>query len=247
MSSAKMLRLTLLGLAVIIGAVGVLFALRLTRGSGSEIVLPTPVPSAITDTEVILNNIDVLTVSADNIRDVVARLDRPNAYSRDIIIESFWDGGESVYNFNVSVRDGVTALRTFFGGTSKYIVITGEYRYIWYAGDSEPVKVKNTSVAADDKNQMIVTYEDIVGLERSQILSAELIIDENDPVIFVRYMSSPFGYVTEVYVSIELGLITSVEQYDGDTLIYRMSTGVCNLETPGDTGFILPNGVNTLE
>ena len=247
MSSGKMLRLTLLGLAVIVFSVGVLFTIRLTRASRSEIELPPPAASAANGPEAILNDIDILYVSEENIREVVASLNRPSAYSRDVMVESFWDGGGNVDNFSVSVRDGVTAIRTFFGGTMKNIVITDEYKYIWYAGDSVPAQVKNTSDTADDENQMIITYEDIVELERLQIISAGLINDANGPGIFVRYVSGSFGYVTEVYVSIALGLITSAEQYDGDTLIYRMSTGPCSLETPGDTGFVLPNGVNALE
>ena len=247
MSSTKMLRLTLLGLAFIVVAVGILFAIRLTRESRSEIALPTSGLPAATGAEVIPNNIDMLYVTEENIGEIVASLNRPDAYSRDIMVESFWDGGSNVYNFNVSVRDGATALRTFFGGTTQNIVVTDEYTYIWYAGDSEPARVKNWGETADDKNQMIITYEDIVKLERPQILSAGLISDAYGPGIFVRYVSGMFGYVTEVYVSIELGLITSAEQYDGETLIYRMSTGPCSLEIPGDTGFILPNGVNALE
>ena len=246
MSSAKMLRLTLLGFAFVVLAVGVLLAIRLTRETGKEIALPAPVPPAVAGSEAIPNNIDMLYVSEENIGEVVASLNRPDAYSRDIMVESFWEGGSNVHNFNVSVRDGVTALRTFFGGTTKNIVVKDEYRYIWYAGDSEAAQIKNQG-NADDVHQMIITYEDIIALERPQILSAGLISDADGPGIFVRYVSGAFGYVTEVYVSIGLGLITSAEQYDGETMIYRMSTGPCSLEIPGDTGFILPNGVNTLE
>ena len=242
-----MLRLTLLGLAFIVFAVGVLLVIRLTRETRTEIALPIMSLPDATGTEAVPNNIDMLYVSEENIAEVVASLNRPAAYSRDIMVESFWDSGNNVYNFNVSVRDGVTALRTFFNGTSKNIVITDECTYIWYTGDSVPIQVKNTNAAADDKYQMIITYEDIMALERSQIISAGFISDASGPGIFVRYVSGPFGYVTEVYVSIELGLITGAEQYDGETLIYRMSTGVCSLETPSDTGFVLPNGINTLE
>lgn len=241
-----MLRLTLLGLGFIILAIGALFAIRLTRESGSEIAIPIPADSASDSAEEIPADIDMLYVSEENVQKVIATLARPSAYSRDIMIESFWDGGSNVYNSSVSVRGGVTALRTFFGGTAKFIVITDEYTYIWYAGDSEPVRMKNSDGAPDDEYQMIITYEDILELDRSEIQSAGFINDANGPGIFVKYISSPLGYVTEVYISIELGIITGAEQYDGDTLIYRMSTGVCSLEIPGDTGFILPNGINTL-
>lgn len=246
MSSGKMLRLMILGLVFIILVIGVLFAIRLTRSDRSEISMPTPKGTASADDEVIPVDIDILYVTEQNVQKVIATLKRPSAYSRDIMIERFWDGGSSVDNFNVSVRDGITALRTFFGGTAKNIVITDEYRYIWYAGDSEPVKVKNTSASADDENQMIVTYEDILKLDNTQIQRAGFFNGTTGPGIFVKYTSGTLGYITEVYVSIELGLITGAEQYDGDTLIYRMTTGACNLETPSDTGFILPNGINTL-
>jgi len=247
MSSRMMLRLTLLGIAFIIVAVGILFAMRLSRGNSTEIEFPPIVPPSVTDTEVVLNDIDVLTVSADNIREIVAELNRPEVYSRDVMVESFWEDGSAVYNFNVSVRGGVTALRTMAGGTMKNIIITDEVTYIWSVGDSEPVKVNNLSEAADDVNQMLITYENIARLERAQILSAELITGESGSAIFVRYMSSPFGYVTEVLVSIELGIVLSAEQYDGETLIYRMTPGVCSLEVSGDTVFMLPNGQSTLE
>jgi len=242
MSSGKMLRLTLLGFAFIIVAVGILFAMRQTRGSKTEIELPSPAAPVVADAEVILNNIDMLTVSADNIREIVASLNRPEAYSRNIVVESFWDGGNAAYNFDVSVKDGVTALRTTYGGKTKNIIITGDYTYVWYVGDSVPARIKNSNDNVRDEWQMLVTHEDIVGLERSQVLSAELINDENGSGIYVRYVSSPFSYVTEVRVSIDLGLITSAEQYDGETLIYKMVPGACSLEVPGDTRFVLPDG-----
>ncbi|NLB29930.1 MAG: hypothetical protein GX823_06915, partial [Clostridiales bacterium] len=216
MSSGKMLRLTLLGIVFIFLAVGVLFAMRLTRGSSSEIALPTPIGSGTSETEDLPVNIDILYVSEDNVQAIIGEtLVRPAEYSRGIMVESFWDGGSDVDNFNVSVRDGVTAIRTSFGGTTKNIVVTDEYRYIWYTGDSVPFRQKNFNGSHDDEHQKILTYENILKLDKSQIISAGFLSDANGPGIFVKYISGPFDYVTEVYVSIELGLITGAEQYDG--------------------------------
>lgn len=246
MSSRKMLRLTLLGVVFIAVVVGIMFALRFSRSGSTDFVMPPPAQSS--DAEELPPGVGALHVSADNVQLVIEKLERPAEYSRSVQVETFWDGGSSVDSFDVSVRDGVTAVRTFFAGTSKYMVITDSYTYIWYTGDSEPVRAGNfEDFSENDEYQRLLTYEDILAVKKSLIVEAGFYNDAAGPGIFVRYLSESFGYLTEVRVSTELGLVTGAEIYDGETLIYRMSAGACSLETPGDTVFILPNGINTLE
>jgi hypothetical protein len=189
-------------------------------------------------------------VTADNVQDVIRMLRRPESYSRDIMVESFWQGGNAVYNIGVTVMGGVTAMRSSFGGAIKNIVVTNDTLYIWYNGDASPYVGARDSEGdarrAADEYQMIITYEDILSLGRSDITDAGYVEYAGARCIFAEFRSGALGYVTRCYISPELGLITAVEQYDGDALIYKMTTGACSVGEQDEQAFALPDGGSAL-
>ena len=48
-----------------------------------------------------------------------------------------------------------------------------------------------------------------------------------------------FDYLDIYYVSLDTGLLVGAEQWDGDTLIYRMTAGEAELSAPSDQLFLL--------
>ena len=48
-----------------------------------------------------------------------------------------------------------------------------------------------------------------------------------------------FNYLDIYYISLDTGLLVGAEQWDGDTLIYRMTAGEADLSAPSDQLFLL--------
>jgi hypothetical protein len=242
-----MLGITVFGLAFIVVAICAIAALSGPGRGTVEIELPAPSTPPQGDVEGGAGaGLSAVEVTADNIREVIAAIARPDAYSRDIMVESFWNGGNSVHNLSVSVSPGATALRVLSGGAEKNIVITPERTYIWYAGDRQAFETGSSGSAEADEYQMIPTYEDILRLPRSAIRDAGY-AGGDGAELYVRYVSGALGYETRCRVSASLGLLTYAEIYDGGTPIYRMTAGECRAVEPDARAFTLPDGTNVLE
>jgi hypothetical protein len=234
-----MLGIAVFGLVFIVVAVCAVAALSGAGRGTAEIALPEPMTDSSADIppDGSAHGLQAVEITADNVQDVVATLARPEAYSRSIMVENFWDGGNSVHNFSVAVTAGTTALRTSVGGKEKNIVVTeeGPYMrtYIWYSGDSRVFESSAEGGAGADEYQMILTYEDILKLPRSAIINAGF-AGGGGTELYATYKSGELGYLTECRVSMSLGLLTSAEIYDGETLIYRMTAGECRVGEPDD-------------
>jgi hypothetical protein len=192
------------------------------------------------------DGIERVLVTVDNVQEVIKTLRRPESYSRDIMIESFWQGGNTVYNISVAVMDGATSLRSVSGSVAKNIIVTDDRLHIWYGGDTS-VYVGERGSGADtkraaDEYQMLITYEDILLLDKSALTGAGYDEYGGTRCIFAEYRSGAFGYSTRCYISPELGLIVGAEQYDGQALIYKMTTGQCNIGQQDEQAFKLPDG-----
>jgi len=95
-----------------------------------------------------------------------------------------------------------------------------------YSGDDYIEKRVSVSVAGDvlsERAYGLPSYTDLIALDKSCILSAELLTyGGSDLIIRVAARSGFFGYVTTYDVSVTSGLLVSAETKDGDTTIYRM-------------------------
>ena len=194
------------------------------------------------------DTIDRIEATRDTIQAIIAEtLSRPETYSRDVTVESIWDGGHAEYNINVSVTGGMTSLRVLAStGAEKRIIVTPETLYIWYTGDSTPyagdVGSGGDAYRTSDEWQMLITYEDVIKLDKNDIIEAGYTEYGGEACLFVNYRSPLLGYTGKYYVSIELGLVTGAEEYDeAGALVYRMQTGECAYDTD-QSAFTLPDG-----
>jgi hypothetical protein len=203
---------------------------------------PDAVPGAEDDPARVL-------VTPDTVQDVIATLARPASYSRDIMVESFWEGGFAVFNLSAAVSRGAVALRSAAGGVAKTVVVAGDRLYIWYAGDDAPYTAELTdggALALADEYQMLMTYEDVLALDKSAITGAGFALREGEACVWAEYVSGAFGYRTTCYVSVALGLLVGATVEDGETVIYRMTAGACDLAEPDPALFRLPGGASAL-
>ena len=254
MSTRRILWITIFGIAFI--AI-LIVAVLLSTYSGLEsstVILPETSETHGTTSERPHDALDRVEITIETIQAVVAQsLVRPESYNRSLTITSFWDGGQSIYSIDVNAHDGFTSLRTLHpSGDVRHVIITPRKLYIWYDGDTKVFSCDITSGSNADKVadewQMMVTYEDILTLEKNAILDAGYTEYYNAECVYVMWFSPLLGYTRKCYISLELGLIVGAEEYDGSgMLIYEMTTDTYALGEPDTLSFILPGGINTLD
>jgi len=192
-----------------------------------------------------------LEVTTDNVQAVIGTLNRPAAYSRAIILDTYLDQGEVSYYVSVWVKNKVCKTSAFRLGSSKTTntIVTEEYVYIWYDDDYNYRRVKlgqDSPEQAADEYQKIPNYEDILLLDKDEIIEARYAEHESEPCIYVKAETGLLGYTYEYYVSARTGLLVLAETYDGDTLIHSTAAGSPNLSEPSDDMFRLPDGSSAL-
>ena len=253
MSTKRIIAITVIGVAIIAAALSVILLTSYLYRDSEEVPLPgTPVatdrPGGSGS-----DAIDRVEVNQDTIQDVVSSLNRPDIYSRDVVIESYWEGGQAVFSIRVSVVDGMTALQSVPQvGIEKSIIVSRDTLYIWYDGDSQPfiggAGSSGDETRAADEWQMLITYEDILGLDKRDIIDAGYTEYDDDDCIFAVYLSPLLGHTRTYYVSIDLGLVISAEELDKTgVLIYNMKAGPCLIGEVDPGAFVLPDGTDLLQ
>ena len=253
MSTKRILGITVFGVLFIAAVIGSMFLTSFLRQDVDETKLPdTP---AIVDppgetAQDVLNRVEV---TPETIQAVVATLSRPETYSRNITIETFWEGGQAAYDISVSVKNGMTSLRTQPPvGAEKRIIITADTLYIWYRGDRAPY-ISDIGSAGDgsrtaDEWQMLVTYEDLLELDKNIIIEAGNVERQGEDCVYAVFHSPVFGYLTTYYVSIDQGLVTCAEEYnDNGDLVYIMTAGEYIGGEVDPAAFVLPDGTDLMQ
>jgi len=241
--SAKRLRLiTFSGLAliVLVLALGVAL-LRLNRLSvryalpdRQSVLSPAPGGKPAGEGEAVA-------VTRENVRAVVAALERPKAYARTIHVRLYYGTGFAEYTIESAVGENASYASISGPGGRRFVLTAGESRYIWYEGDKEYF---TADAKSSDEDAMILTYEDIVALDEDAIQDAGTVRHNGELCIFVEYTLGELGYKTRCYVSATSGLLVEAEQYDGERLVYTMTSSDLSLSAPDESVFALPDGTN---
>ena len=248
MSTKRIMIMTVIGITIIAAALSVILLTSYLNRDVVEVALPdTPVatePAAGDGTDAL----DRVEVNRDTVQAVVSSFVRPESYSRDVWIESFWESGQAAYSINVSVAGGMTSLRAVPQiGAEKRIIVTPDALYIWYKGDKQPF-IGSAGSAGDDSRdadewQMMITYEDILELNKYDIIDAGYTQYDGADCVFAVYLSPMLGNTTTYFVSLGLGLVIAADEHDkAGTLIYSMRAGQCAIGEVDPEAFILPDG-----
>lgn len=232
-------RLPLYILIVLAAAAGVLAVCLLSRNSSVEtapVVLPTPTASASAtagdDSE------HVVSVTPDTVQAVVGTLTRADSYSRTLTAEDIWKGGSSTRTIQVWVHGG-SARFTVSGSPEKNILLSGGDVWIWYA-DASGVYHGKASDRDADEYQALLTYEDLLNIDRQQITDAGYAQYGGENCVYAVYTGGELGYRSQVWISVATGLLMGSETYDGDTLVYRVTSTAPDISTPDDSVFTHP-------
>jgi hypothetical protein len=251
MSTKRILGIAFFGVLFIVAVIGVMLLTTFLSRDNDEVQLPDISAPTERPGEPGTDALNRVEVTRETVQIVVSTLlPRPVTYSRDVLIESFWENGHAAYNINVSVDADFTSLRIIPPvGIEKRIIVTPENLYIWYRGDRAPYIGDHDSSGDEhrtsDEYQMLITFEDILGLDINYIVEADYTIYEGEECIYVVYLSPIFGYTVRYYISIDLGLVIAAEEYDETgELIYRMVAGECIVGEVDPAVFTLPDGTD---
>lgn len=247
MSTRRILALSVFGVLFIAALIGVMLLTSFMKRDHAPIPLPeisAPADAPGYTEPDMLNRIEI---TSENVQAVISTLSRPATYNRDVTVESYWESGQAVYSISVYVANGVTSLRSLSSaGVDKRIIIGPDMLYIWYRGDRSPyigaVGTTGDDLRSADEYQMMVTYEDVLGLDKDCILDAGYVEYGGEWCIYTEYRQPGLGYIMKYFISTELGLITGAEEYDAaGGLTYRMSAGECSFDAD-ESAFTLPDG-----
>ena len=180
-------------------------------------------------------------VNPGTVQAVVATLSRPDSYSRALQVFSFWADGGRTAEIRVWVRNGAVRLNIVGAEREVNYLLDGDTLTLWYGSDMDR---RYTYTGADarlgDSIQRIPTYEDILALDPACIRDAGCTCTEDGKWRILITAEDPvYHYLDIYYISLDTGLLVGAEQWDGDTLIYRMTAGEADLSAPSDQLFLL--------
>lgn len=183
---------------------------------------------------------NVVTLSPDTVQAVVSMLTRADSYSRAVTVEYFWDGGGSSTELKVWEDHGRTLIRAELDGYVRSVLITEDMLYVWYDYSSDVFSTDRVDGTEADEWLRCISCDELLELPASSILSASYEQFGGESCIYVEYVSGEFGYRSCVYISVSTGLLMGARVYDGDELIYRMTSASPDLAAPGEEVFTLP-------
>jgi len=253
MSTKRIFGITLFGILLIVAVIGVMQLSSFMRHDSDAVRLPDTAVSADRASGSEPDALDRIEVNRSTIQSVVSTLSRPDSFSRIVLIESFWEGGQAANTISVSVLDGMTSLRILPSiGVEKRIVVSQDAEYIWYRGDRTPFKrsisFSDNNQRAADEYQMLLTFEDILSHDADEIIDAGYAPQHNgEDWVFAVYSSRSLGHTRTYYISLELGLIVAAFEYDANgTLVYSMTAEETFVGEVDPSAFVLPDGTNLL-
>lgn len=184
---------------------------------------------------------NVVSLTPDTVQAVVSMLTRADSYSRTVTVEDFWDGGSSSTELKVWEDHGRTLIRVERDDYIRNILISEGALYIWYDYSTEVFTSDKVDGTEADEWLRCISYDELLELPSASILNASYELFGGESCIYVEYVSGEFGYKSCVYISVSTGLLMGARVYDGEDLVYQMSSSTPDLSTPGEEVFALPS------
>lgn len=217
-------------------------------GNGTGIVLPqgSAAGQAVVteDTQYHLTNADI---TKENVQQVIASLERPDAYSASVTNTLYWDGAWNQIHAVQYVRDGVylTEYDDASGNAERFEAVKGDAYYAWRRGGTVQYAGAAGSVSAD-ASSMIPTYETVIEEDPANINEAGLRTVNGESCIYVTVSDAATGYSLTYWVSTVSGLLVQAD-YNRNGELAR-SVVVDNIQQiePSAALFVMPNGTSLL-
>ncbi|MBR1496861.1 MAG: hypothetical protein IJ617_04485 [Oscillospiraceae bacterium] len=213
------------------------------RPETPAVILAAPVPAENGESSRATDGTDnrILTVDVNSIQNVVATLSRAENYSRVLTATTYWNGGSSVREITVWVHGAQARLRIREGGseTEQQILLRDGKKWIWYS-DRPGVWTGRAALGDTDAYQTLRGWEEILTVDRRSIIDAGCTVYNGTLCVYARYAKGSLGYESLSYIAVDSGLLMGAETYDGDTLIYSLSSTSPVFSTPDEAVFEIP-------
>lgn len=182
-------------------------------------------------------------VTPETVQNVIATLDRPRSYYRELNLE-LWADAETSAATTAQVwvdggwtRSSVTAP----GGLTQNNLVGGDEHWMWYEGD-ETALVFPAGEMVSDVVQRIPTYEDVLELPQQLITAAGYESYAGTDCVYVEIEQKELNSCERYWVSVSDGLLVAAERVKDDMVVYRMTAQSTVSPAPLDSSFALPDG-----
>lgn len=185
----------------------------------------------------------LVSVTPQTVQSVIATLNRADSYYRELYIEQFWSGNSSSYTVQTWVdRDWSLVRQLLPSNAVRHDLIGPEISYYWYEGSTQYESAPAVDRAAD-LAQRIPTYETVLDLDQTSIVTAGYELKEDLPCVYVQALDADSNNIKHFWVSVDSGLLVCAELYREDALLYRMSAlSPIQSPCPASASFRLPDG-----
>ena len=247
-----MFGITVFSTVLIAAIISVMLLFSFSGHDDSRVRLPAVPAATDTPSDAPSDALNSVKVTTDTVQAVIASLSRPESYRRSVVVEIVWDGGRAVYNISVAVQGAATAIRIVPSvGLEKRVIVANGELYIWNLGDKSYYKgvagAAGDAYRTADEMQMLLSYEDILSLDKEDILEAGYVFHGEEYCVYAQCRTPRLGYTRNYYVPVGLGLVTYAEDLDQNgNLVYSMTAGECVTGETDLSLFTLPDGVNVL-
>lgn len=186
-----------------------------------------------------------ITVSRDNVKNVVSVMKRPSEYFSKTESTLYHASGNATYSRQKWVKGELARVDIFALNSSNpymHYIYSKDNVFVWRSGDRTPFKTARGHFEADDI-QMMMSYEDIVSAEDDEILDARVTAYDSAPCIYAEIKKAATGYTEKYWVSYSTGLLVFGQTFDENgKLIYSIATTRTDVSTQSTDTFLLPDG-----
>lgn len=234
--------------AMFVVAVGVFisFFLSSSQNDSYQITLPGQGSAEIdTSHEIGSNNRDQLqtiTVDAGNIQSVVASLQRPDAYHCELSMVYYYRDLQTTLKSELWKSPKATRVTQFTaqGEPEQQVLLTNEWVYLWGTETTYSRYARQQNDA--DLYSRIPSYEDLIQMDPSRILSGELCEVDGALCLYAKSQDTLTGEIEEWYILVENGLLLQASGSLEGKRTYTCSMTSLELVSPEQAMFLLPDG-----
>jgi len=208
-----------------------------------SVILPSPLPSGGSfglgsDGSEFLDEV----IEPETLPALLQNVTKAPQYFHEFVANEFSDDGNSSIVYKVWYNGAdYKIIEEKPGSPIKHMLIKDSTSTVWYS-DNSRARYTGTPPAAGiaELFQGIATYDQLKALPPEQIISAGFTDYQGSACMYIEYVQGGFGYIHKVYVSVDTGLIMADEIFDGEILIYSMSSLSYSNESPDKAVFVLP-------
>lgn len=186
--------------------------------------------------------VELLTVTRDNVTDVIAQLRRPDSYQCQTESTYYYGESATLLKSTLAVQGDKLRITQYDAAEQPLleVLLTGERVYLWDTGERW-----NSFPRQDNDRDLYArfpTYEDILSMPPERILKGETREWGGELCIYVQTRNPETEEQQDWYILTETGLLLYTETRKKDALCYTGVMRQFSVQLPEEMSFLLPDG-----